>query len=62
MRTPSHPSPRVLPILLLLAAVGLLPAARARAHGSLENGRMLQVRLAGPNGHTPAPWNGSYYT
>lgn len=62
MRTPSHPSPRIIPILLLLAAVGLLPALRVHAHGSLENGRMLQVRLAGPNGHAPAPWNDSYHT
>jgi predicted carbohydrate-binding protein with CBM5 and CBM33 domain len=43
------------------AAVAALPAA-AHAHGSLANGRMIQVRKAGPAGGTPAAWNDSYYT
>lgn len=45
-----------------LVVVVLMRPAPAPAHGSLENGRMLQVRVAGPNGHAPAPWNDSYYT
>lgn len=47
------------------AGVALLSLAASPdlwAHGSLQNSRMLQVRLAGANGHTPAPWNDSYYT
>ena len=52
---------RWLVVAPLLAASLLLPG-RTHAHGSLENGRMLQVRVAGPNGHAPAPWNESYYT
>lgn len=37
-------------------------AQQAWAHGTLVNGRMYQVRIAGPSGHTPAIWNDSYYT
>lgn len=40
----------------------LAASHRLEAHGSLQNSRMLQVRLAGPSGHAPAPWNDSYYT
>ncbi len=59
----AHRILRRLSLLPLLLLGGLLfrPTA-ATAHGSLENGRMLQVRAAGPNGHAPAPWNDSYYT
>ena len=43
--------------------VGLaLQAGRLQAHGNLENSRMIRVRVAGPNGTLPAPWNESYYT
>lgn len=49
--------PRVALPLLLLAI-----SASAFGHGTLENSRILQVRLAGPAGGTPAPWNESYYT
>ncbi len=48
--------------MLALLLPGLLVPTLASAHGSLENGRMVQVRVAGPNGHAPAPWNDSYYT
>lgn len=51
--------------LTLAAGVVLWSLAASphlQAHGSLQNSRMLQVRLAGPNGHTPAPWNDTYYT
>lgn len=40
----------------------LLAASSAAAHGTLVNGRMYQVRVAGPGGHTPAVWSDSYYT
>lgn len=55
------------PAATLILAKGLMLLSttlpqQAKAHGSLENGRMLQVRLAGPNGYAPAPWNDSYYT
>lgn len=62
MKIPSRFSfPRALAggVLLLFGAA---QAPRLQAHGSLQNSRMLQVRIAGPNGHTPAPWNDSYYT
>lgn len=51
--------------LLLFTAIALamLAAIRpAHAHGTLVDGRMYQVRVAGPSGHTPALWNESYYT
>lgn len=41
--------------------IGLLNLHEAKAHGSLENSRAVQVRVAGPAGGTPAPWNDSYY-
>jgi predicted carbohydrate-binding protein with CBM5 and CBM33 domain len=48
---------------LSLAAVLLciLPAQNSHAHGTMVGSRMLQVRLAGPSGGTPAAWNGTYY-
>lgn len=49
-------------LALGLAATVLFRPESALAHGSLESGRMLQVRLAGPNGQTPCPWNDSFYT
>lgn len=39
-----------------------LSTGSALAHGTIENSRILQVRLAGPAGGTPAAWNESYYT
>jgi predicted carbohydrate-binding protein with CBM5 and CBM33 domain len=47
-----------------LAAVllGILPSGNSHAHGTMEGSRMLQVRLAGPSGGTPAAWNGTYYS
>lgn len=44
---------------LVLAAMSAAPAF---GHGILAHSRMEQVRLAGPGGNTPAPWNDSYYT
>lgn len=46
-------------LLLLSSLAGLRFAA---AHGTLVNDRMYQVRVAGPNGHSPATWNETYYT
>lgn len=61
MKTPSlSPFRRAATAGILL--LGLAGAPGLWAHGSLQNSRMLQVRLAGPNGHTPAAWNDSYYT
>jgi hypothetical protein len=48
----------LLPVGLLL----LLPAESSLAHGWTANSRILQVRLAGLAGGTPAAWNASYYT
>ena len=50
------------PFFLCLLVAALTRPDAAAAHGSLENGRMFQVRVAGPNGSAPAPWNDSYYT
>jgi predicted carbohydrate-binding protein with CBM5 and CBM33 domain len=44
------------------AIVAFSAIESSRAHGTVENSRMLQVRLAGPAGGTPAPWTESYYT
>ncbi len=52
--------PRIVAAGVLLLSV--VASSHLQAHGSLQNGRMLQVRIAGPSGHTPAPWNDSYYT
>lgn len=49
-------------LVLWVLGVGLGHPCSSNGHGSLENGRMLQVRVAGPGGHAPAPWNDSYYT
>ena len=46
----------------LLVALVLAFAENAGAHGTLVNDRMFQVRVAGPNGQTPAAWNESFYT
>jgi len=44
------------------ALVSFFAVESSHAHGTVENSRMLQVRLAGPAGGTPAPWTESYYT
>ncbi len=46
----------------LLALSCLAASPTASGHGTLLGDRMYQVRAAGPNGNTPAAWNGSYYT
>jgi hypothetical protein len=48
--------------VLLLAVLVLAVPECADAHGTLVNDRMFQVRVAGPNGQTPAAWNDSFYT
>ena len=54
--------PRSARRVLLLAVLVLAVPECADAHGTLVNDRMFQVRVAGPNGQTPAAWNDSFYT
>lgn len=44
-------------VLAFFTAIDLV-----HAHGTLVDGRMFQVRVAGPSGHTPGGWDESYYT
>jgi predicted carbohydrate-binding protein with CBM5 and CBM33 domain len=53
-------SPVRIGILGLLMALG--SPEGVFAHGTMANSRMMQVRLAGPSGNTPATWNETYYT
>lgn len=53
---------RAVTMLVAAAAAVGSAAPAALAHGTIEGGRMQQVRQAGPAGGTPAAWNDSYYT
>lgn len=46
---------------LTVLLLGILPSETSHAHGTMEGSRMLQVRIAGPSGGSPAAWNGTYY-
>ena len=46
----------------LVVALFIACTHNVSAHGTLVDGRMFQVRVAGPNGQTPAAWNESFYT
>lgn len=62
MKTHRMKTQRIAAVLLGLGAALAAAPATALAHGTLADGRMVQVRKAGPAGGTPAAWNESYYT